>query len=483
MTVKKERFTFRQSCVLFLIVYFVAAGFLYWLVHESFSRVYIKTDAMTAQYGISDLKPGEQVEQLLPAGSGPIESISLSLGFQSGSGNIRAELLGAGQVLAGADMINDGKQEIHSVTANLDKPADASKADTLRLTLLPGETEGQVTIIGYGTSYEVGKFEMEKTSGLDSLTVRQTPVYGLLSYVLTTRMDLQAARLYWPVCIALGALLAVYCLYACQREKQGKRSVAAVVLDMWRHYAFLLSQLISRDFKTKYKRSLLGVLWSFLNPMLTMAVQYLIFSTLFKPNIDNFLVYLLSGNIVFSFFGESVGQGISSIVGNASLLTKVYIPKYIFPIYKVLSSMVNILISLLPLFLMMIVTGVHFTKAILLMPLVLLFVMVFNMGMSMLLSASMVFFRDTQFLWSVLVLLWSFITPIFYPESIIPIAYRTLYHMNPLYQYVYFMRTIILDGVSPAPMNYAYCLLASVSMFLIGLFVFKKSQNRFLLYL
>ena len=483
MNTKTKRFSLKQSCTIFLITYFITAGFLYWLVHESFSHVYISTDAMPAQYGIIDLKPGEQVEQFLPPGSGSIESISLFLGFQNGSGNIRAELLDDSQILASVEMINDGKQDMHSVTGKMDKPADASIADRLRLTMLPGEADGQLTVIGYGTSVEIGKFELEKTSGLNNLTVRQAPVYGLLSYVLTTRMDLQAARLYWPVCIVFGAALAFYCLYACKREKEGKQSIAIVIIDMWRHYAFLLSQLISRDFKTKYKRSMLGVLWSFLNPMLTMVVQYVIFSTLFKNNIENFLVYLLSGNIIFSFFGESVGQGISSIVGNASLLTKVYIPKYIFPIYKVLSSMVNVLISLLPLFLMMLVTGVHFTKAILLMPLVLLFEMVFNMRMRMLLSASMVFFRDTQFLWSVLVMLWSFLTPIFYPESIIPIAYRSLYHMNPMYQYIHFMRTIILDGVSPAPMNYAYCLLASAGMFLIGLFIFKKSQNRFLLHL
>ena len=483
MTVKKERFTFRQSCVLFLIAYFVAAGVLYWLVHESFTRVYQKTDSISAQHWISDLKPGEQVEQFLLAGSGPIESISLFLAFQSGSGNVRAELLGGDQVLGSAEMINDGDTAMHSVMSMLDKPADASKADTLRLTMLPGNIEGAVTSIGFGTYYEAGKFQVEKTSGLNRLTVRHLPVHGLLSYILTIRLDLQAARMYWPVCIALGAMLAAYCMYACKREKEGKQSIAAIMVDMWRHYAFLLSQLISRDFKTKYKRSVLGVLWSFLNPMLTMAVQYVIFSTLFKSNIDNFPVYLLSGIIIFNFFNESVGQGMTSIVGNASLLTKVYIPKYIFPVYKVLSSMVNVLISLLPLFLMMVITGVHFTKAILLMPLVLFFVMLFNMGMSMLLSASMVFFRDTQFLWSVLVMLWNFLTPIFYPESIIPIAYRTLFHMNPMYQYIYFMRTIILDGVSPAPMNYAYCLLASAGMFLIGLFVFKKSQNRFLLHL
>jgi ABC-2 type transport system permease protein len=479
----KRRLTLKQSCAFFLIAYFIIAGILYWIVHESFSCAYVNTDAITAQYGISDLKAGEYVKQALPVQSGPIESISLYVAFQGGSGNVYAELLDEDHVLGSTLIVNDGKSTMHKVLGMLDNPVDSSKADVLRLSILPGQEEGKVTTIGYGTYIDVGKFKVEQTSGLNSLTVRETPVYGLLSYILSIRIDMLAAQLYWPVCVALGGLLAAYCIYACYREKKGKPSLATIVIDMWRHYAFLLAQLISRDFKTKYKRSVLGVLWSFLNPLLTMAVQFIVFSTLFKSSIENFPVYLLSGIIIFNFFSESVGQGMTSIVGNTSLLTKVYIPKYIFPVYKVLSSMVNVVISLLPLLLVMVVTGVHFTKAILLLPVVLFFVMLFSMGMSMLLSAAMVFFRDTQFLWTVLVMLWNFLTPIFYPETIIPIAYRTLYHMNPLYQYVYFMRTIILDGISPAPMNYAYCILASTVMFIIGMYVFKKSQNNFLLYL
>ena len=483
MNSQKRRLTLKQSCSLFLIAYFSFAGLLYWIVHESFSRAYINTDAITAQFGISDLQAGEYIKQALPAQSGPIESVSLYVAFQSGSGNVLAELLGDGQILGSTELVNDGKSTLHNVLGMLDNPVDSSKANMLRLSILPGQTEGAVTTIGYGTYIDVGRFKVEQTSGLNSLSARETPVHGLLSYALSIRIDLKATQLYWPVCIALGILLTVFCTYACLRERKGKSSLAAIMLDMWRHYSFLLSQLISRDFKTKYKRSVLGVLWSFLNPMLTMLVYLLVFSTLFKSNISNFSVYLLSGIIIFNFFNESVSQGMTSIVGNTSLLTKVYIPKYIFPIYKVLSSMVNVMISLMPLLLMMIVTGVHFTKSILLLPLLLVFVMLFNIGMSMLLSAAMVFFRDTQFLWSVLIMLWNFLTPIFYPESIIPIAYRTLYHMNPMYQYVYFMRTLILDGVSPAPMNYAYCILASIVMFSIGLFAFKKTQNNFLLYL
>ena len=238
-----------------------------------------------------------------------------------------------------------------------------------------------------------------------------------------------------------------------------------------------------RDFKTKYKRSVLGVLWSFLNPLLTMSVQYLIFAALFESSIENFAVYLMTGVVIFNFFSESVGLGLTSIVANAPLITKVYVPKYIYPVSRVLSSAVNVLISMIPLSIMILLSGLPLTKALLLVPLVLAFITIFCIGMSLLLSSLMVFFRDTQFLWGILSMLWMYMTPIFYPESIIPHEFLPLYHMNPLYQFIFFLREITLNGVSPGPDTFLYCALASLIPLLIGLLVFKKVQDRFVFYL
>lgn len=250
-----------------------------------------------------------------------------------------------------------------------------------------------------------------------------------------------------------------------------------------KRYKFLLQQLVSRDFKTKYKRSVLGVLWSFLNPLLTMAVQFIVFSTLFKSDIPNFAVYLLIGIVFFNFFSESTSMGLMSIVGNSSLITKVYIPKYIFPVSRVLSSAINLLLAMIPLFIVVLLTGVRFTLAILILPFSLACTIIFCIGMSLILSSAMVYFRDMQFLWGVINMLWMYATPIFYPESILPQNLMILFKMNPMYHFIRFTRAIILNGASPEPRAYLLCIIAALVPFIIGTIIFKKSQNNFVLHI
>jgi ABC-2 type transport system permease protein len=132
---------------------------------------------------------------------------------------------------------------------------------------------------------------------------------------------------------------------------------------------------------------------------------------------------------------------------------------------------------------MMAFTGVRFTKAMLLLPFVVLFLVMLTTGVSLILSTMTVFFRDTQFLWGILITIINFMTPIFYPETIIPAAFRTLYHINPLYQILFFMRSITLNGVSPTPITYLYCLLVSAVPLVLGLWIFRKQQDKFVLYL
>jgi len=248
-------------------------------------------------------------------------------------------------------------------------------------------------------------------------------------------------------------------------------------------YEFLVNQLIRRDFKTKYKRSVLGFCWSFLNPLLTMLVQYVVFSTIFRSDIDNFPVYLLSAGIIFNFFTESVGGGLCAIVGNASLITKVFVPKYIYPFSKVLSTAINLVISMIPLLFTVWLTGEEFTKAFFLIPFLFLSLIAFCVGMSLILSTSMVFFRDTQFLWGIISLVWMYATPIFYPESIIPTRFAFILKWNPMYHYLKFFRTILMQGISPQMSEYGYCIGFSILFCVVGAWIFKKAQNHFVLYL
>ncbi|OCN00667.1 ABC transporter [Clostridium sp. W14A] len=255
------------------------------------------------------------------------------------------------------------------------------------------------------------------------------------------------------------------------------------VLIAIRKYRFLIHQLVSRDFKTKYKRSLLGVFWSFLNPLLMMLVQYYVFSTVFKSDIEYYPVYLLTGIIMFNFFSEACSMALTSILSNASLITKVYVPKYIYPLTRTLSSLVNLLISLIPLFVVILCSGVPITKAFLLFPFALLCLAIFSLGLGMLLAAGMVFFRDVQFLWGVVSMIWMYATPIFYPVSILPSKFSFVLSINPLYYFLTFARTCIIGGISPEPIAYVQSFLFALGMLLIGVFTFKKTQDKFILYI
>ena len=286
---------------------------------------------------------------------------------------------------------------------------------------------------------------------------------------------------YWLLATLCGILLVLYLVRLLWAVKKQKNIFGLRMLQVFRRYSFLMRQLVARDFKTRYKRSVLGVLWSFLNPLLTMIVQYVVFSTLFRSDIPNYALYLLTGIVCYNFFSESTSVSLTSITGNASLITKVYVPKYIYPVSKVLSSSVNLLLSLIPLIFVMVFSGVPVRPAILLLPFGLLCLLCFCVGMGFLLSTLMVFFRDMQFLWSVLSMLWMYLTPVFYPESIIPEQFMMLYKCNPLYHILRFFRGILIDGVSPAPKAYLYCLIASAFPLVIGAAVFKSKQDKFIL--
>ena len=253
-------------------------------------------------------------------------------------------------------------------------------------------------------------------------------------------------------------------------------------IQTMKKYRFLLGQLVARDFKTKYKRSVLGVLWSMLNPLLTMCVQYIVFVNLFRWEIDNYAVYLLIGTVTFNFFSEATQAALSSVSGSASLITKVYIPTYVFPLSKILSSCINLMFSTLALYVIVFIQGVPLNIYHLLIPVLYIALILYSMGVGMILSALMVYFRDVQFLYSVLITLWMYLTPLFYPVNIIPEEYFGIYQLNPMYQYVTFFRTLILEAKCPTVEQFAYCFGYAVIFLLLGTFVFKKMKKNFILY-
>ena len=209
----------------------------------------------------------------------------------------------------------------------------------------------------------------------------------------------------------------------------------------WQHflqYKPLLKELVRRDLKVKYRRSFLGYVWSLLNPLLMMCVMTLVFSYMFRFDIPNYPLYLITGQTLWTFFNESTNMSMYSVLQNGALIKKVYIPKFIFPISRVLSSFVTMSFSLVAILVVMVFSKSPFYWTILLFPVPLFFLLLFAMGIGMVLSALSVYFRDITHLYGVLTLAWMYLTPIFYTESIIPAKFLTLFHINPLYQYITF---------------------------------------------
>lgn len=323
----------------------------------------------------------------------------------------------------------------------------------------------------------------EKTIENGNLYFNEQTVSGMLCFSTIGQDYVSIGTYYWHLVCAVGVVWAVFILILLYRKSKGKTSIILIPFIAVQKYRFLLQQLVSRDFKTKYKRSILGVLWSFLNPLLLMLVQYFVFSNLFQANIENYHIYLLIGVVIFNFFNEACGTILTSITSNASLITKVYIPKYIYPISKMLSATINFLISLIPLLVLIFLTPLSVTKAYFLLPFPLLCIFFFCLGFGMILASGMVFFRDIQFLWGILSTMWMYGTPIFYDINIIPEQYRIIIYCNPLYYFIDFFRTCIMMGTSPDPFLYIKCGLFALGMLFLGMFVFKKTQNRFVLYL
>ncbi|MBR4609662.1 MAG: ABC transporter permease, partial [Erysipelotrichaceae bacterium] len=324
---------------------------------------------------------------------------------------------------------------------------------------------------------------MMRKDNTGRVNMNGTDVAGTLCFSLTGYDDNPFGEYYWQIVGTIGVLLGIMLIASYRLYLKGRYTYIVSAIAAIYRYEFLISQLVIRDFKSKYKRSILGVFWSFLNPLLTMTVQFLVFSTFFKANTQNYPVYLLSGVVCFSFFNECTTMCLTSISGNSRLITKVYIPKYIFPLARTISSSVNLAISLVPLFLACLVLGVAIRPQALLFFYFLVCLIVFSLGIGLFLSVLMVFFRDIQFLWTVLIQIWQYATPIFYPAEIVPEKYRFILRFNPLYHFIGNARTCLIDGISPEPRAYIFCFIFALVSILIGSFTFKKTQGKFALYL
>lgn len=251
---------------------------------------------------------------------------------------------------------------------------------------------------------------------------------------------------------------------------------------------FVLYQLVSKDFKLKYRRSVLGIVWSVLNPLLMMVVQSIVFTYLFRHSIENYPLYLIVGNITFSFMSDSTSSALHSIIGASSLLKKVRIDRFVFPVQKVLFSLVNYAFSLVAVAIVMVFFQVVPTWHFVFFPLVLFLLVVFCIGISLVLSALTVFFRDIIHLWSVVITAWTYLTPIFWDMQLLvdnnaPAWILFIVKVNPMYNYVTAMRDVFLWQQVPSASTLVLCAGWALVVLLLGIWVFKKTEHKFILHI
>lgn len=251
---------------------------------------------------------------------------------------------------------------------------------------------------------------------------------------------------------------------------------------------FILKQLVTKDFKRKYRRSVLGIAWSVLNPLMMMIVMSVVFSFVFRADIENYPLYLILGNITFSFMSESTSQALMSFIDAAPLLKKVRVSRFVFPVQKVLFALVNFTFSLVAVALVMLWFRVVPTWHIIWLPVCLFLLVLFCSGIGLIVGSLAVFFRDVVHLWSVILTAWTYLTPIFWVPTQLaangaPAWVMSIVELNPMYGFVTFMRDIFLWNQNPSMQTLGLCVIWAVVMLGIGILVFRKTQHKFILYI
>lgn len=249
-----------------------------------------------------------------------------------------------------------------------------------------------------------------------------------------------------------------------------------------RQYQFLFEELVKRDFVKKYKRTYLGMLWSVLSPLLTLLVMRLVFTQFFGRSMEHYTTYLFCGNLIFSFFNQSTGTGMTSLVSNSRIFTKVNIPKYFFLFSQNVSCLINFGLTLVVFFIFVAVDGVAFTWKFVLLLYPIVCLVIFNIGIGLILSALFVFFKDIQYLWSVFTMLLMYMSAIFYTIDGYSQTVRYLFLLNPVYVYIRYFRKIVLDATVPTIWFHLLAAGYALIAFIIGYFMYKKNNTKFLYY-
>ena len=253
-------------------------------------------------------------------------------------------------------------------------------------------------------------------------------------------------------------------------------------MNKLKQYGFLFEELVKRDFKKKYKRTVLGMAWSLLSPLMMLLVMRLVFTQFFGQNMAHYTTYLFCGNLVFSYFNESSTQGMQSLTGNAAIFTKVNVPKYLFLFSKNVQTLINFCLTLCIFFLFCILDHITFTWRFICLLYPICMLVLFNIGVGLVLSALYVFFRDVQYLWTIFTQLLMYMSAVFY--SIDHYSYRVqcLFLANPIYLFIRYFRKIVIDAAVPSVWFHLLMLGDVLVVLGLGCWMYKKYNTRFLYY-
>ncbi len=254
------------------------------------------------------------------------------------------------------------------------------------------------------------------------------------------------------------------------------------MIQKLKKYQFLFEELVKRDFKKKYKRTVLGMAWSVLSPLLSLLVMRLVFTQFFGRSTPHYTTYLFCGNLVFAYFNESATQGMSSLMGNAGIFSKVNVPKYLFLFSKNVQTFINFGLTLGVFFVFCILDHITFTWKFILLLYPICCLVLFNIGIGLILSALFVFFRDIQYLWSVFIQLLMYLSAIFYTIDSYPPMIKNMFLLNPVYLFIRYFRKIVIDATIPSIWFHLLMLADVVIVLGIGCFIYRKYNTKFLYY-
>ncbi len=244
-------------------------------------------------------------------------------------------------------------------------------------------------------------------------------------------------------------------------------------------YRDLVRQMTVRAITVRYKRSVLGIAWTMLNPLLTMLVMTVVFSSIFRFEIPHYSVYVLAGLIFWNFFSFTTRQGMADMLASGDLLRRIYIPRTIFVVSGALTGLVNLAISLIPMALIMLITRSPLSWAVLILPVSILIVSLFAFGVALILASSAMFFPDISPMYDVLLVILMYATPVMYPVAIIPEAWRWLVNLNPLTHLLLLFRQPIFEGSLPTLVEFGIAAGISVITLLLGWVLFTRKADEY----